>query len=322
MSLRAALLGLLLALQACAGAQQTGSRAAPVAEAGGRFIEEGAIKVAGLPDQRITIWLPPGYDAEGRHYPVLYMHDGHNLFDPAKSNFNKVWAVDKALISLVANGTIEPHIVVGIWAPGRDRFRQYLPQVASEAAKGDLARKISDGLNGGAVVSARYLQWIADELKPRIDREFRTKGGVSDTAIAGSSMGGIMSCYTIVERPDVFGRAACVSSHWPIVMPDASDTLRGEVSAMWRDWLAPRLGQPNGRRIWMDHGTATLDAHYAPYQRVIDAEFRAAGWIEGRDWVSREYVGAEHEENAWARRLPEVLGWLLAGDGSLANPAN
>lgn len=64
----------------------------------------------------------------------------------------------------------------------------------------------------------------------------------------------------------------------------------------------------------MDHGTATLDAFYAPYQQVVDARFAAAGWQKGRDWESKVYEGAEHEENAWAARLPEILGWLLAKD--------
>ncbi|MFW1485322.1 alpha/beta hydrolase-fold protein, partial [Vibrio parahaemolyticus] len=71
-------------------------------------------------------WLPPGYDRSGKRYPVLYMHDGHNLFDVRNSNFNKIWAVDQAMLQLAAEG-LEPRIVVGIWAPGKDRFRQYLP---------------------------------------------------------------------------------------------------------------------------------------------------------------------------------------------------
>ena len=278
-----------------------------------RLIEYERVPAAGLPDQRLTIWLPPGYDAEDRRYPALYMHDGHNLFDVAKSNFNKIWAADRAMLEAVTNETIEPHIIIGIWAPGADRYRQYLPRSAYDTATGSLRAQM-DQAAGGEVVSDRYLEWIAGPLKTWIDSRFRTRTGRDDTAIVGSSMGGLMSCYAFLERPEVFGRAGCVSSHWPAVDPRVVEGESAAVKAMWDAWFAARLGAPDGRRVWLDHGTATLDAYYAPYQQVVDARFAAAGWQKGRDWESKVYQGAEHEENAWAARLPEIFGWLLAKD--------
>lgn len=286
--------------------------AAPLAaQDGGRLIEYERIPATGLPDQRLTIWLPPGYDADARRYPVLYMHDGHNLFDVTKSNFNKIWAADKAMLAAVASGAVEPHIIIGIWAPGPDRYRQYLPRSAYDAAPPSLKGQM-DAAAGGLVVSDLYLDWIAGPLKSWVDASFRTRSGRDDTAIVGSSMGGLMSCYAFLERPQVFGRAGCVSSHWPAVDPRSVEGESTAVKALWDGWLAARLGAPDGRRVWMDHGTATLDQYYAPYQQVIDARFAAAGWQKGRDWESRIYEGAEHEENAWAARLPEIFGWLLA----------
>jgi enterochelin esterase-like enzyme len=279
------------------------------AEDSGRLLEYDGVAAAGLPPQRLTIWLPPGYDAGEGRFPVLYMHDGHNLFDPAESNFNKIWAADKAMRAAVQSGKVEPHIIIGIWAPGTDRHRQYLPRSLYDMTAGDLRAQM-DSLTAGGVISDRYLDWIAGPLKAWVDQSFRTRPGRDDTAIVGSSMGGLMSCYAFLERPEVFGRAGCVSSHWPAVDPSAID--EAQLKALWDGWLAARLGQPDGRRVWMDHGTATLDAFYAPYQQVIDARFAAAGWQKGRDWESRVYEGAEHEENAWAARLPEVFGWLLA----------
>ncbi len=279
------------------------------AEDSGRLLEYDGVAAAGLPPQRLTIWLPPGYDAGEGRYPVLYMHDGHNLFDPAESNFNKIWAADKAMRAAVQSGKVEPHIIIGIWAPGTDRHRQYLPRSLYDMTEGDLCAQM-DSLTPGGVISDRYLDWIAGPLKAWVDQSFRTRTGRDDTAIVGSSMGGLMSCYAFLERPEVFGRAGCVSSHWPAVDPSAID--EAQLKALWDGWFAARLGQPDGRRVWMDHGTATLDAFYAPYQQVIDARFAAAGWQKGRDWESRVYEGAEHEENAWAARLPEVFGWLLA----------
>lgn len=289
--------------------------AAPLAaQEQGRLIEYERIPAAGLPDQRLTIWLPPGYDAGDARYPVLYMHDGHNLFDVKNSNFNKIWAADKAMLAAVASGKVEPHIIVGIWAPGPDRHRQYLPRSLYEATSGSLRAQMNMMTSGGQVVSDRYLEWIAGPLKSWADASFRTRPGRDDTAIVGSSMGGLMSCYAFLESPQVFGRAGCISSHWPAVDPRAVAAGGDEagLAALWDAWFAARLGQPDGRRVWMDHGTATLDQFYTPYQQVIDARFASAGWQKGRDWESKVYEGAEHEENAWAARLPEIFGWLLA----------
>ena len=283
-----------------------------IAQDGGRFIEYEHVATAGLPEQRLTIWLPPGYDVGDKRYPVLYMHDGHNLFDPAKSNFNKVWAADKAVISESAAGHIEPWIIVGMWPPGSDRYRQYLPAPAYAAASPGL-RKLMDAFGGGApVVSAQYLDWIAGPLKQWVDASFRTRTGPGDTAIVGSSMGGLMSSYAFLKRPDIFGRAGCVSAHWPAVGPEDLGDIDPEVAGIWDTMFAENLGDPNGRRIWFDHGTATLDAYYAPYQHAIDRRMELSGWTRGRDWESKVYDGAEHEENAWAARLPEILEWLLA----------
>lgn len=276
----------------------------------GRFLDYEKVAAAGLPEQRLTIWLPPGYDRSNRRYPVLYMHDGHNLFDPAKSNFNKVWAADRAMRAAVRSGAVEPHIIVGIWAPGKDRYRQYLPQSLHDRARG-VPREAMDAMTEGQVISRAYLDWLSGPLKQWVDASFRTRTGRDDTAIMGSSMGGLMSCYAFLERPEIYGRAGCISSHWPAADPRRTGEANPDLIALWDDWFQARLGPPAGRRLWLDHGTATLDAYYAPYQQAIDRRIAASGWRRGTDWESRVYPGAEHEENAWAARLPEVLGWLL-----------
>lgn len=276
----------------------------------GRLVEVERIAVPGLPDQRLTIWLPPGYDAGKRRYPVLYMHDGHNLFELKNSNFNKIWAADQAMLAAMATGRVEPHIIVGIWAPGNDRYRQYLPKPAHDGASPALRGRM-EAIAGGPVISEAYLNWLAGPLKQQIDRSYRTRRGPRDTAIAGSSMGGLMSCYAFVMRPDIYGRAACVSTHWPLVMPQPGEGADPERLALHQRWLVDRLGRPDGRRLWLDIGTGTLDAFYPPYQAAVEAGITAKGWKRGRDWQGTTYEGAEHEENAWARRLPEIFGWLL-----------
>jgi predicted alpha/beta superfamily hydrolase len=297
----------LMALLALLGLVATPARAGDT----GRLIEYEKVAAAGLPVQRLTIWLPPGYDQSNARYPVLYMHDGHNLFELKNSNFNKIWAADKAMLAAVATGRVEPHIIVGIWAPGADRYRQYLPQSVFDMAEGT-PRAAMVAMTGGPVMSRAYLDWLAGPLKQWVDASFRTRPGRDDTAIAGSSMGGLMSCYAFLERPETYGRAACISSHWAAADPRAVGPANPQLIALWDRWFAQRLGHPDGRRLWLDHGTATLDAFYAPYQEAIDARIAASGWQKGVDWQSKVYPGAEHEENAWAARLPEVLGWLLA----------
>lgn len=277
----------------------------------GEFLDFAGLKAEGLPDQRLTIWLPPGYHHGKKRYPVLYMHDGHNLFDPATSNFNKVWHADIAMEALVRTHRAEPHIIVGIWAPGQDRYRQYLPKPIYDAASPAL-RSQMDRLAGGPIISDVYLKWIADQLKPWVDTRFRTRSAPNETSIVGSSMGGLMSCYAFMVRPDVFGRAACVSSHWPSVDPREVGATNMELQALLTGWFRQSLGAPGHRRLWMDHGTATLDAAYAPYQRAIDAEISSLGWHEGRNFESRVYEGAPHDENAWSARLEDILAWLFA----------
>lgn len=275
----------------------------------GRLIEYRDVAAAGLPTQRLTIWLPPGYDASERRYPVLYMHDGHNLFDRRNSNFDKIWVADKAMLAAMAKG-VEPRIIIGIWAPDADRFREYLPRPAYDAAPPELRAKM-DLMAKGPVISAQYLAWIVDVLKPWVDRSFRTRAARDDTAIIGSSMGGLMSCYAIAVRPEVFGRAACMSSHWPAAIPDAVAGYDAQAAKVWHDYFSSTLGKPDARRVWMDHGDATLDQFYAPYQKEVDRAFLNAGWQEGVDFESRFYPGAPHDENAWAARLPDVLAWLF-----------
>lgn len=277
----------------------------------GRFLHYSGVRALGLPDQRLSIWLPPGYDLDERRYRVLYMHDAQNLFDPRTSNFNKVWAADRAMLSHAETSGEDPWIIVGIWSPGNDRYRQYMPKPAYDAASPELRAGMDTFGNGEPIVSHHYVDWIVSVLKPWVDRSLRTRTSADETAIIGSSMGGLISLYAFLDQPSVFGRAGCVSTHWPAVAPQNVNETDPELVAIWTGMLERELGQPAGRKLWFDHGTATLDAYYPPYQAAIDQHMAGTDWQRGTNWESREYPGAEHEENAWAARLPEVLSWVL-----------
>ncbi|WP_205478704.1 alpha/beta hydrolase [Sphingomonas arenae] len=276
----------------------------------GRFVEHQAVPSTNIAPPHVVVWLPPGYDSGKRRYPVVYMHDGQNLFLKERSGYNKIWAADQSALRLIESRKVAPFIIVAVDHPGKERYQQYFPTKVASAP-------LREGIAGfaGPLKGDAYIRFLADELKPFIDRSYRTRTEPRHTAVAGSSMGGLISLYALAERPDVFGKAAAVSTHSPLIGPDniekapgLTDTIKGS----WRTYLYNQLGAPQGRKLWMDHGTATLDQHYAPYQQVIDAEVKRLGWRPGKDFETRIYLGAEHEENAWAARLDDIFGWLLS----------
>ena len=263
-----------------------------------------------LPAQNVTIWLPPEYSADAeRRFPVLYMWDGQNLFDPAHTQYNKAWMVQDVLGGMVARGEAEPHIVVGIWSPpGKDRYRSYVPQFA-ENAKGAVGKSISD-MAGGPIASQRQLDWVADTLIPQVERDYRVRTGADNRTIVGASMGGVMSCYAIIERSEIFGRSGCVSAHLALADPQLAQEHEEQIGWLWDSYLDAHLGKPRGRRIWMDHGTEMLDSYYGPWQRMVAEDLARLGWREGEDFAARVYDGAEHDEVFWHQRMPEMLRWL------------
>jgi enterochelin esterase-like enzyme len=276
----------------------------------GQFVEFDATTDVGIKTPHIVVWLPPGYDAANRRYGVVYMHDGQNLFFNERSNFNKIWAADKSALRLIAAQKAAPFIIVGIDQPGTDRFRQYMPRKLFDM----LPQQQRDGLTDitqGAIVSDAYLRFIVNELKPKIDRSYRTLPDRKHTAIVGSSMGGLISLYAISEYPQIFGLAGCVSTHTPLGDPNKLGMENPQVVAAWQRYAAEQIGKPKGRRIWFDRGTETLDAFYGPYQNALDTALIKGRWQQGSDFLTRVYPGAAHEENAWAGRMDDIFGWLL-----------
>ncbi len=261
------------------------------------------LRYESMPSRHVTprnvdVWLPPDYDADnGRRYPVLYMHDGQNLFDPATSYGGVDWGVDETMTRLIENGEIRPAIVVGIWNSPRRR-EEYMPQ---RAVRDRVRFNVpgSEDKTAADIISDRYLAFLVDELRPFIDTHFRTMTGRQDTYVMGSSMGGLVSQYAMSRYPDVYGGAGCVSTHWP-----AGDGIALEDFAAY-------LPDPATHRYYFDYGTATLDAGYEPYQRRADEILRQAGYIEGDNWITLRFEGAEHSERSWRLRVDRPLVFLI-----------
>lgn len=246
--------------------------------------------------RNIDVWLPSDYSAK-KKYAVLYMHDGQNLFDPKESYGGVDWGIDETMTRLLAENKIRDSIVVGVWNTPK-RFQEYMPQKAfammNEGQKADL-RKFS---NAESVLSDNYLKFLVTELKPFIDKTYSTKTDVRNTAIMGSSMGGLISLYAISEYPAVFGAAGCVSTHFPI----------GDGVVI--DYMKTNLPSPKDHKIYFDYGTETLDATYEPFQLRADEVMRSKGFTAA-NWITRKFQGEEHSERSWRKRVDTPLVFLL-----------
>jgi enterochelin esterase-like enzyme len=247
------------------------------------------------PKRHVEIWLPPGYDdAPTVRYPVLYMHDGQNVFDPRIANTGVDWGVDEAVVRLTDRHVIPPIIVVGVWSTAA-RSMEYSPWHGAP----------------------KYARFLIEELMPRVNREFRTRTGPASTAVMGSSMGGLLSYYLVTHHADAFGACGCMSTHFPISEAVAAQVLGLPATGIpdttpyvIRD-IRSGLKVPRGARYWFDYGTLGLDSAYAPSHAAVRTWLLRHGLIEGRDFVVRRYQGATHNEASWRARLEDPLTFLF-----------
>ena len=270
----------------------------------GRIDATFVVEAEGLPARQVQVWTPPGYDAGARALPVIYMHDGQNLLasDPRPPGPFGRWGVDQIIADLVARQAIPPALVVAI-DNSANRAGEYMPRPAFDIA---MSRGIPVTTSVGHAVASRdiasdaYLRLIVDVIKRRIDRQYRTDPGRHATALMGSSMGGLLSLYGLCRRPDVFGQAACLSTHW----------LIGEGAMI--DYMRDSLPDPATHRLYFDRGTEGLDARYAPFQPLADQAVRQAGYRDGISFETSVFPGATHNEVSWSKRLDVPFRFLLA----------
>ncbi|MCA9935300.1 MAG: hypothetical protein H6662_16285 [Ardenticatenaceae bacterium] len=258
--------------------------------------------------RQVDVWLPPGYEWDTAvSYPVLYMHDGQNLFDPATAYGGVPWRIGETANRLIYAGKIRPVIVVGIWNGGELRWPEYLPQrpFATPVGPQYLARvkaRYAQRFNSelpSDPLSDNYLRFLVEEVKPFIDTHYRTQPQRESTSIMGSSMGGLISLYALCEYPHVFAAAGCVSTHWPAV------------EGVIQPYLRQYLPAPGTHKLYFDYGTETLDAQYEPHQQKVDALLREQGHIPGPFWQTYRFDGAAHNEVSWQARVHIPLTFLL-----------
>ena len=258
-----------------------------------------------LPDRysvatrRVLVYLPAGYDADpDRRYPVLYFQDGQNVWDSSAANHGG-WKAETVMDRLVAAGTVRPAIIVSISNTGY-RSQEYA---------GAGFHRASDGTDSRALAIAEYYRdWTVEVLKPEIDRRYRTLGDRANTGVVGSSYGGTLASYWALSRPGVFGLAAAVS-----YAPGDEKELSGGLTALARETYLPAIAAAGLilPRFWLDCGTAGLDGTLVPFARAFDEVLRSGGFRPGPDYRFELFPGADHNEAAWYRRLPEILAFLL-----------
>jgi predicted alpha/beta superfamily hydrolase len=237
-----------------------------------------------LRNQRdLVVYLPPGYDDQPwRTFPVLYLHDGQNLFDGATSFIPGMdWHVGQTADNLIFSGAVQPLIIVGIYNVGKSRIFEYTPTKAPK-------------LGGGR--ADRYAKFLIQEVMPFMQQQYRVIPGPATTGMGGSSLGGLVSLYLGLKMPHIFGKLAALS---PSVWWNQRIILRFAAAAP----VEPRP------RIWLDIGTREGPRIVQDVEQFRDILLQK-GWRLGEDLHYDRIEGAEHNEAAWARRVGPFLQFL------------
>lgn len=239
----------------------------------------------------LRVWLPPAYDDPlnvGRHYPVLYLNDGQNLFEAATSFTGIEWQVDETGDRLIREGVVPPMIIVGLDNAARARIREYMPH-----------RSLHPMMMRAH--GTRYPAFLFKEVFPFMARTYRVATGPENTGLGGSSLGALIALYTAAVRPGVIGRLLIESpSLW------ASNRQLIRQSRGVKRWP---------ERVFLATGTAEAgrqdkDQSMVDDVRELAAILRRAGLDDTRLRLVVD-EGASHHESAWARRFPEALAFLF-----------
>jgi predicted alpha/beta superfamily hydrolase len=231
----------------------------------------------------IVVYLPGLYTKRpDMHFPVLYLEDGQNLFDPNTSFIKGMyWHVGESADRVIAQGQVQPLIIVGIYNTDK-RLNEYTPTRDKK-------------LGGGR--ADKYGRMLVEELKPFIESKYRVLGGPEHTGLGGSSLGGLLTVYLGVKYPQVFGKLAVLS---PSVWWNRRAIL---------DYVE-KAKMPSQPRIWLDVGTKEDTSTVANVTALRDV-LLSKGWQEGSSLHFQVFEGAQHNEDAWAQRVAPFLQFLF-----------
>lgn len=258
--------------------------------------------------RQFDVILPPNYSQKEK-YPLIFMYDGQNLYRDYDS-----WNAPQTAAKLAVQKKIPPVVIVGLYHGGVFRRGEYFPQKAWSLVPKSLIAAAQPIVPGGCK-SGIYLDWVVNTIRPYVIANFPVTTEKQKTFIIGSSMGGLMSLNALIEYPDVFGGAACLSTHWTGTqkpLPSAAPYLIQWVKECIHDASVTK------QRIYFDHGDGDgnpgdLDFAYAPHQNEIDKIMASHGYSESAgNFKSLSFEHAILHEKFWAERLPGALEFLLA----------
>lgn len=296
-------------------------------ESRAELVFQGRVGTSAMASNRmVRIWVPPGYSrSERARYPVLYLQDGQNMFASAGTNAASGWGswqIDQMAEGLILSNRMAPIILVAVDSTPLRPLEYRGP--AHRYTPDELAREVRRPMRpGDSSAYEAYRTYLIDELKANVDRRFRTLRGPSTTGLMGSSLGGLCSLAIAFDRPDVFGRVACLSGSLQI----ERETLLNQFRA------ATNL--PSGMKVYLDTGKVDMGGGDDGKARTdaLAGEFRRLGWRDGRDFqrfvdydlltpgrllaagLSPDRLGeakrSQHNEFYWRRRAWRALEFLF-----------
>lgn len=260
----------------------------------------------------VDVWLPKDY-SKNKKYNVLYMHDGQMLFDASTTWNKQEWKVDEVASKLMQENKTEDFIVVAIWnIPDLRHFDLYPKKpykILSKSEQKNIeieAKKLNMVWNVSKINSDNYLKFIVEEIKPYIDKKYSVFTTANHTAIMGSSMGGLISMYALCEYPEVFGKAACLSTHWI----GFREFENNPIPESFFEYLAKNLPYSKNHKIYFDYGTETLDAEYIKYEYRVDEILKLKNYTEF-DSRNLKFEGENHSEASWQKRIDIPLVFMF-----------
>jgi enterochelin esterase-like enzyme len=259
------------------------------------FSEVASARVA---PRNIEVYYPPNFDSTA-HYAVIIMHDGQNVFNDQTAYGGSAWRVDLVMDDLISRKIITPAIVVAVWN-SKNRWSEYLPEtcITSSLDSNRLMPYARPEIWDTGVFSDDYVDFLANDVLELLNREVLPKRQWQDVFVMGSSMGGLISAYTVCKYPAIFNGAACLSTHWP--------ALDGACISYFQEAIVP-LGN---HKWYFDHGSIGLDSTYKPYQQRLDSCLYASGFSE-KNFQSKYFPGDDHNEKSWRNRVATPLTFLL-----------
>jgi len=255
----------------------------------------GEVKRVRISERTVDYWAPPeGSDS------LLIAHDGQNIFDWRTASNIKTWRLAQTASRVADELNQRPPLVIAVFhgKSKRDphgRARDLCPE---DAFRDGIVPSQSPAISVSQLRGNSYTASIFDEILPTIWEETKLQIAPERSAMIGSSMGGLATLYSLINYSPRFHTALSLSTHW---------SLAGEPLV---DWLLSRLPRPKDHRIWMSRGERGCDAEYPPLQERANQKLIAAGWKD--NFESKVFIGAGHNESAWAKQVSEALGYWLS----------